>query len=136
MSLIQQLAEEFFAQPHVALLVIPGASAPLSIAVWYEYAPGGDIYLVTGPDSQKARRLREAGHCTLVVDSVSPPRYVAVDCDVVGEGEPSLEEPRSIAERYLPPPVLEGYLSHIEQNVGPEVRFTLRPTTWRSAGIG
>ncbi len=136
MSLMQHRAEEFFAEPHVALLMIPGPAAPLTMPVWYDYQRR-QHRLVTGPDSLAAKRLREAGRCTLVVDSVTPPpRYVAVECTLIEEGEPSLEAPRSVAARYLPPHILEGYLTHIEQNVGPEVRFTLRPVTWRSAGIG
>ena len=51
--------EAFLAGLHVGVLSIPSDGAPLSAPIWYDYEPGGDIWVLTGPESKKGR-LSEA----------------------------------------------------------------------------
>jgi nitroimidazol reductase NimA-like FMN-containing flavoprotein (pyridoxamine 5'-phosphate oxidase superfamily) len=60
--------EEFLAGLHVAVLGVdePGRG-PLIIPVWYSYAPGETVNVVTGGQSVKAQLLRAAGRFSLCV---------------------------------------------------------------------
>lgn len=126
----------FLAEPHVATIAIDGPRAPLAVPIWYDYSPGGDLWIATGADSLKARRLRAAGGCTLVVDTVTPrTRYVSVECELQSEGAPSLANTRDLAERYLPDAQVAGFVEYAEKNLATEARFVLRPVKWRSADL-
>lgn len=126
----------FLAEPHVATIAIGGAATPLAVPIWYDYSPGGDLWIATGAESLKARRLRASGGCTLVVDTVTPrTRYVSVECELESEGAPSLENTRALAERYLPAEQAAGFVEYAEQNLAAEARFVLRPVKWRSADL-
>lgn len=132
-ELTPEQAQSLLAEPQVAVIAInaPGRP-PLATPIWYDYAPGGDLTIVTSPESLKARRLRAAGGCTMVVDTVTPKvRYVSVECDLVAEEAPDPDFTRRMAARYLPGEAVEG----IVQVLGPEARFTLRPVRWRSADL-
>jgi nitroimidazol reductase NimA-like FMN-containing flavoprotein (pyridoxamine 5'-phosphate oxidase superfamily) len=43
--------ETFLANLHVGVLAIPSDGAPLTAPIWYDYEPGGDIWVLTGPKS-------------------------------------------------------------------------------------
>ena len=45
--------ESFLADLHVGILAIPSDGAPLTAPIWYDYEPGGDIWVLTGPNSKK-----------------------------------------------------------------------------------
>ncbi|WP_353651192.1 pyridoxamine 5'-phosphate oxidase family protein [Nakamurella sp. A5-74] len=131
-------AQEFLAAPRIGVLSIARVdleqrTAPLSIPIWYEYAPGGDLSIVTPVDSFKATVLRAAGRATLLVEeSVPRIRYVSVECELADELPPDPAHTRAMASRYLPQDQIEQFLA----NVPIEGRFVLRPVRWRSADLG
>ena len=137
MALERDDAQALLARPLVAVIAVEEAGKPpLAVPIWYSYEPGGDAWVITERDSLKARALRAAGACTLVVDEVQPrTRYVSVACTVVDERAATPDDGRAMAERYLPPEAVEGYLEFAGQNIGAEVVLTLRPTRWRSADL-
>ena len=57
--------EAFLGGVHVGVLSVedPGRG-PLTVPVWYAYAPGATVDVITG-GSAKARRLRAAGRFSL-----------------------------------------------------------------------
>lgn len=69
MALSRTEREQFLAEPHVAALAVnageKGDRAPLAVPIWYQYVPGGDIWIMTGRDSRKADLIRAAGRFTL-----------------------------------------------------------------------
>ena len=128
--------QQFLAEPHVGTIAIAGPKAPLAVPIWYHYRAGGELWIATGAESLKARRLRAAGGCTLVVDSVAPrTRYVSVECELESEGTPSLDNTRALAERYLPAEQAEQFVRYAQQTLAAEARFVLVPVKWRSADL-
>jgi len=96
--------EAFLAGVHVGVLAVEEAGrGPLTVPVWYAYEPGGTVNVITDGESLKARRLRDAGRCSLCAQSEEPPyRYVSVEGPVT-EDEHTVDpdERRAMAHRYL-----------------------------------
>jgi PPOX class probable F420-dependent enzyme len=127
--------QEFLADKHVAVLSVAATEGrpPASVPIWYDYTPGGNIRIMTGASSRKARLIERAGAVTLVVQREEPPyQYVVVEGSIVETTNPApadLQE--SIAIRYLGD---EGGRAFVRSMEGvEEVLFTIRPDRWLSA---
>lgn len=127
--------QEFLADKHVAVLSVAATEGrpPASVPIWYDYTPGGDVRIMTGASSRKARLIKQAGAVSLVVQREEPPyQYVVVEGTVVETTNPApadLQE--SIAIRYLGE---EGGRAFVRSMEGvEEVLFTIRPDRWLSA---
>ncbi|OBH57372.1 pyridoxamine 5-phosphate oxidase [Mycobacterium mantenii] len=127
--------QEFLADKHVAVLSVAATEGrpPASVPIWYDYTPGGDIRIMTGASSRKARLIAQTGAVTLVVQREEPPyQYVVVEGTVVETTKPApadLQE--STAIRYLGE---EGGRAFVRSMEGvEEVLFTIRPDRWLSA---
>lgn len=139
MALSREEREEFLAEPHVAALsVIRGNTrGPLTVPIWYQYAPGGELWFTTGAGSRKHRLLEAAGHCSLMVDRVQPTvRYVAVDGPVSRIEEGTDEQLVEMTRRYLPPEAVEPYLEMARREHGPSIAVFVKPQHWLSADLG
>ncbi|MEU5315384.1 pyridoxamine 5'-phosphate oxidase family protein [Streptomyces sp. NPDC021056] len=131
--------EQFLAEPHVAALSVDGGEgrAPLSVPIWYQYEPGGDIWIITGLGSRKQRLIEAAGRFSLMVDTVEPKlKYVSVEGPVLDTTPATIELLREISARYLPPEKVEGYVDFAWKNHGEQVIIRLRPERWVSSDIG
>ncbi|MEU5888478.1 pyridoxamine 5'-phosphate oxidase family protein [Streptomyces sp. NPDC047461] len=131
--------EQFLAEPHVAALSVDGGEgrAPLSVPIWYQYEPGGDIWILTGLGSRKQRLIEAAGRFSLMVDTVEPKlKYVSVEGPVLDTAPATIELLREISARYLPPEKVEGYVDFAWKNHGEQVIIRLRPERWVSSDIG
>lgn len=127
--------QEFLADKHVAVLSVAATEGrpPASVPIWYDYTPGGNVRIMTGASSRKARLITQAGAVTLVVQREEPPyQYVVVEGTIVETKNPApadLQE--SIAIRYLGE---EGGRAFVRSMEGvEEVLFTIRPDRWLSA---
>lgn len=127
--------QQFLADKHVAVLSVdttdgrPPASAP----IWYDYTPGGNIRITTGPATRKARLIERAGTVTLVVQREEPPyQYVVVEGTVVDTTSPAPPAAQlEIAVRYLGE---EGGRAFARSMEGQEtVLLTIRPDRWLTA---
>ena len=134
--------EAFLAGLHVGVLCLPRASGPpLAAPIWYDYQAGGDIWLVTGGQSQKGRLLEVGGSVCLVAQQEALPyAYVSVEgtvteirpCDVDADTRP-------MAKRYLGEQMGDAYA---DANAGNgSIRVTIRPDRWLTvdyakAGLG
>jgi nitroimidazol reductase NimA-like FMN-containing flavoprotein (pyridoxamine 5'-phosphate oxidase superfamily) len=131
--------EQFLAEPHIAALSVsdgPGRG-PLTVPIWYQYAPGGEVWILTEATSRKARLIQAAGRFTLMVDRVTPTtRYVSVEGPVTRTIPGTDELRREIAERYLPPEQAQAYLKLAEAEFDPEIAIYLRPERWLSSDLG
>jgi nitroimidazol reductase NimA-like FMN-containing flavoprotein (pyridoxamine 5'-phosphate oxidase superfamily) len=128
---------KFLAEPHVASLAVDAGPerAPLSVPVWYDYQPGGDVEFLTGRDSVKAALIEKAGRFTLLAHRTSPTyRYVSVEGPVIWSGPTTLEQLARIAARYLPPDTVPGYVEGSDLDA--LVTFRMRPERWLSADLG
>lgn len=138
MALTVEEREEFLAQPHIgALSVVESAErAPLNVPIWYQYTPGGNLWIRTGPESRKARAIRAAGRFSLMVQRVEPTiRYVSV------EGPAEFSEDNhdlsvEMAVRYLAAEQAEEFLEFERTHLGEHTVITMRPERWLSADMG
>ncbi|MEV4171479.1 pyridoxamine 5'-phosphate oxidase family protein [Nonomuraea sp. NPDC049709] len=137
MPLSVAVREAFLAEPHIASLAVEAGDgrAPLTVPVWYDYSPGGEIRFLTDGDSLKARLISKAGRFSMMVQRVSPTyRYVSVEGPLVHSGPTTMEDLTRISARYLPPDAVSGYVQGSDLNV--LVTFRMRPERWLSADLG
>ena len=127
--------EEFLADVHVGVLSVedPGRG-PLTVPVWYAYAPGATVDVITGGDSAKAHRLRSAGRFSLCAQTEEPPyRYVSVEGPITVVGAAvSPEERRALAYRYLGAEIGDLYLAATAEDAPHSVVFRMAPEHWRT----
>src|SRR5689334_10893258 len=113
MALSVQERQLFLAEPHIgALSVVERPDrAPLTVPIWYQYRPGGELWVLTAPDARKTRAIETAGRFSLMVQRTAPTiRYVSVDGPVVRTAAASDERSREISARYVPPHRVDEYL--------------------------
>ncbi|CAL9490921.1 hypothetical protein SUDANB176_03245 [Streptomyces sp. enrichment culture] len=139
MALTREEREQFLAEPHIAALAVdagPGR-APLTVPIWYQYAPGGDVWIMTGLDSRKNELISAAGRFSLMVDRTEPTiRYVSVEGPVLETVPATIEQLREISARYLPADKVEGYVDFAWKNHGEQVVVRMRPERWVSSDLG
>ena len=131
--------ERFLAEPHIgALSVVERPDrAPLTVPIWYQYSPGGELWILTAPDARKTRAIEAAGRFGLMVQRSEPTiRYVSVDGPVIRTAEASVERSREMAARYLPPDKVAEYLEYERTQLGEHIAIYLRPEHWLSADLG
>ena len=125
--------EAFLAETRVAVVGIAEAGrGPLTVPVWYSYAPGEVVRFVTGGASRKARLLRAAGRMSLCVQTETPPyKYASVEGPAAIVGAPDWErDVRGMAFRYLGPQMGEMYLTMTAEQHAGAVLVELTPERW------
>ncbi|GAA5169501.1 pyridoxamine 5'-phosphate oxidase family protein [Pseudonocardia eucalypti] len=126
--------ERFLAEKHVGVISIARSEGPpLAVPVWYQYQPGGDVIVQTGPESVKYRLLEKARAFSLTVQTETPPgyKYVSVSGPVTEiEQETSPEDLRAMAYRYFSKADADEYLKTLENER--VVQLHMRPDRWYS----
>jgi hypothetical protein len=139
MALSQEEREQFLAEPHVAALSVYAGDTrgPLTVPIWYQYTPGGEPWILTGPASRKARLIEANGFFSLMVERVEPTtRYVAVD-GAVSRIEPGTDaQLEEMTRRYLSGTAADEYLEFARKELGSHVAIYLQPQHWLSADMG
>jgi nitroimidazol reductase NimA-like FMN-containing flavoprotein (pyridoxamine 5'-phosphate oxidase superfamily) len=121
--------EAFLAALHVGVLAIPSDGAPLTAPIWYDYAPGGDIWVLTGPNSRKGRLLSEGLKVTMVAQQEELPyAYVSVEGTVTAIEPQGNGDTQQMAIRYLGEELGKQYAQ--ANAAGESVRVTIRPDRW------
>jgi hypothetical protein len=131
--------EFFLAQPHVAALSVSAGQGrgPFTVPIWYQYAPGGEAWVLTEAGSRKTRLIEMAGRFTLMVERVMPTvRYVSVERPVTRTVPGTDEMLQEIAVRYLPPDQVPAYIEFANAELGEQVAIYLRPQRWLTADLG
>ncbi|KUL53044.1 MULTISPECIES: pyridoxamine 5'-phosphate oxidase family protein [Streptomyces] len=139
MSLSVEEREQFLAEPHIGALAVAAGDgrAPLTLPIWYQYAPGGDLWVMTGRHSKKGRLIEAAGRFSLMVDRLEPTvRYVSVEGPVVRTEDATVERLREISARYLPADKVDGYVESAAKEHGEQAIYHLRPEHWYAADLG
>ncbi|MER7346213.1 pyridoxamine 5'-phosphate oxidase family protein [Streptomyces aurantiacus] len=140
MALTPEEREQFLAEPHIAALAVDSGKddrAPLTVPIWYQYEPGGDVWIMTGRDSRKGRLIAAAGRFSLMVERLDPTiRYVSVEGPVVATEPATRELLREISARYLPAEKVDGYVDMAWKEHGEQVVIRLRPERWVSSDLG
>ncbi|MBF6346730.1 pyridoxamine 5'-phosphate oxidase family protein [Nocardia cyriacigeorgica] len=130
--------EEFLAQPQLASLAVDGfdGRGPLTVPIWYQYNPGGELWVITGTESRKLTHIRAAGRFSLVAQRLEPTvRYVSVEGPVTRIEPMTDEHSREMAARFLPAENVAGYL-RVSAQFGEQVVVFMRPEHWLSADMG
>jgi hypothetical protein len=138
-SLSEHDRELFLAEPHIAALSVsagPGRG-PWTIPIWYQYAPGGETWVLTSAGSRKARLIEAAGRFTLMVERTIPTeRYVSVEGPVTRTVPGTDQMLLEISERYLAPEKVPAYIKFVQAELGEQVAIYLRPQRWLTADLG
>ena len=131
--------EVFLAEPHVAALSVSAGRGrgPFTVPIWYQYAPGGEAWVLTEAGSRKVRLIEIAGRFTLMVERVMPTtRYVSVEGPATRTAPGTDALLREIAARYLPPGKVPAYIEFAKAELGEQVAIYLRPERWLTADLG
>lgn len=139
MALSKDEREAFLAEPHIGALSVSAGTGrgPLVVPIWYQYHPGGELWVLTGKGSRKHELIEKAGYLSLMAEQAEPSvRYVAVD-GAVDRIEPGTDEQLvEMTKRYLSGDDAEKYLTFARENLGPDVAIYLKPEHWLSADLG
>ncbi|MER6914689.1 pyridoxamine 5'-phosphate oxidase family protein [Streptomyces sp. NPDC000594] len=140
MTLTREERQQFLAEPHIAALAVDAGEdgrAPLTVPVWYQYAPGRDVWIMTGLGSRKERLISRAGRFSLLVDREAPTvRYVSVEGPVVETLPATRRHVVEISARYLPARKVASYVEFVEKELDEQVIIHMRPQRWNSADLG
>ena len=127
--------DAFLMDLHVGVISIeqPDA-APITVPIWYDYAPDVGLWVITGKDSQKGRALAAAGRFSLCAQTEEPPayRYVSVEGRIVDERPADREkDTRPMAHRYFGKELGDLYLEG-QSGDDASMVFTMQPERWRT----
>ena len=138
MSLSMTIAEReaFLADLHVGVLGVNHGAVPLAVPIWYDYEPGGDLWVLTSPDSIKGRALEATGRFSLCAQTEQPPyRYVTVEGSVGAVEEPTTEQTTQMAHRYLGPELGDAYVAATSGTSDSRL-YRLTPERWYTVDYG
>jgi len=127
--------QQFLAGLHVGIVAIPEPNCgPLTVPVWYDYRPGGDLWFITGPESRKGRLLRRGLRISLCAQTEAPPyKYVSVEGPIVSL-DPGRDELLPMAVRYLGE---QRGAAYAEGSTGDsDVVVRVRPERWLAVDYG
>ncbi|WP_328494801.1 pyridoxamine 5'-phosphate oxidase family protein [Streptomyces sp. NBC_00414] len=139
MALPREEREKFLAEPYVAALAVDAGAgrAPLIVPIWYQYEPGGLVWILTGLNSRKHELISAAGRFSLMVDRLEPTiRYVSLEGPVVGTAPATREQLHEISARYLPADKVDAYVDFSWKEHGEMVVIRMRPERWLSSDLG
>jgi nitroimidazol reductase NimA-like FMN-containing flavoprotein (pyridoxamine 5'-phosphate oxidase superfamily) len=131
--------ESFLADLHVGIISISEEGrGPLTVPIWYSYAPGAEVRVVTGETSLKAQLLRRAGRFSLCVQTETPPyKYVSVEGPVVAIEPANLErDRRPLAHRYFGVRAGDQYIKRTRAETDENVLVRMRPERWLTVDYG
>jgi len=130
--------DAFLADLHVGMISIEmEGEAPLTVPIWYDYAPDVGVWVITGETSQKGIALKRAGRFSLCAQNETPPayQYVSVTGPIV-ETRPADKErdARPMAHRYFGKQTGDLYID--SESDESSLVFVMRPERWRTVDYG
>ncbi len=129
--------EEYLSRPHVGVIAIEQEGhGPLAVPVWYSYEPGGNVEVLMGSDSIKAKLITAAGRYTMTVQREELPyKYVMAEGPVVETRPADTEaDTRPMARRYLGDELGDQYVG--EGADSSSIVVVMRPERWYSTDYG
>ena len=131
----KQEREAFLADVHVGVISIAEVGrGPLTVPIWYNYEPGGELRIMTGRESRKGSLLARAGRFSLCAQSDSPPdKYVSVEGPIVSTEAADIERDlRPLARRYLGKEAGDRYVEETRNlpTHNDNVLVRMRPERW------
>ena len=122
--------ESFLSGLHVGIISIPRAvKGPLTVPIWYDYKPGGDLWVITDTDSIKGKLLARASRISLCAQTETAPyQYVSVEGPFTTRPS-SQEELLGMAIRYLGEKQGRAYAEGSNGGDG-SIIVSMTPETW------
>ena len=127
--------EAFLAALHVGVISIedPGRG-PLTAPIWYDYTPGGELWVITDRDSRKGKLLKVGKRISLVAQTESIPyQYVSVEGPITSiEPADGARHTLPMAQRYLGQELGQQYVAATgaQQQARGSILVHMRPERW------
>jgi PPOX class probable F420-dependent enzyme len=126
--------EAFLAAVHVGVLsIVEPDRGPLTVPIWYDYEPGGEVWVWTDTSSRKAALLRQAGRASLCVQHETRPyKYVSIEGPITAVMQATTADIRRLATRYLGAEEAEVYVDGLEDGgaTDSDIVVRIRPERW------
>jgi hypothetical protein len=131
MSLVER--ETFLSALHVGIISIPRATkGPLTVPIWYDYEPGGEVWVITDTDSIKGKLLANASRISLCAQTeIAPYQYVSVE-GPFSTRSTTQEELLAMAIRYLGEEQGQAYADNSAGSGAGSITVAIAPETWFS----
>ncbi len=129
-SMTTEEKQSFMADLHVGVIGLndPG-QGPLTIPIWYDYTPGGDLWFITGKSSRKGALLEMGSRLSMAAQTEEAPyRYVSVEGPITSIEPATTETLLAMAVRYLGEKQGAAYAA--ESSIENQVTVTVRPERW------
>ena len=135
-AMTKEEKQVFLAGLHIGVLSLSdNPKGPLTVPIWYDYEPGGELWFITGPNSLKGKLLKVGVRLSLMAQSEEPPyKYVSIEGPVVSIDEATNNDLLAMAIRYLGKDGGEQYAKNSESGGGVIVR--VKPERWLSVDYG
>ncbi len=127
--------QAFLAETRVGIISIPQEGrGPLTVPVWYNYQPGGDVCIWTGAETRKAKLLASTKRISFCVQEPTPPfyKYVSVEGPFTIQPVDLERDIRPMALRYFDPEQAELYVADVAKggNWKKDILICLTPERW------
>lgn len=125
--------ELFLSALHVGIISIPRATkGPLTVPIWYDYQPGGEVWVITDTDSIKGKLLTKASRISLCAQTETAPyQYVSVEGPFTTRPS-TQEELLAMAVRYLGEEQGKAYAENSAGGGEGSIVVAIAPETWFS----
>jgi len=129
-SMSQTEKEAFLADLHVGVIGINDPDqGPLTVPIWYDYEPGGDLWVITGRSSRKGKLLTPGNRVSLAAQTEDAPyKYVSIEGPVTAIEHTDAATLLAMAQRYLGEEMGTAYAEGSDLNDQVTVRIT--PERW------
>ena len=138
-TMTKQERESFLADLHVGIISITEEGrGPLTVPIWYSYAPGGEVRVVTGRTTRKAQLLGRARRFSLCAQTETwPYKYVSVEGPIVAIEPANLErDRRPLAHRYFGVRAGDQYIERTRAGTDENMLVRMRPERWLTVDYG
>lgn len=131
MSQAEKMA--FLADLHVGVLGLnehgPEDRGPLTVPIWYDYQPDGELWIITGRTSRKGKLLELGTRLSLAAQTENAPYcYVSVEGVVTSIEATDAETLLAMAVRYLGEEQGAAYAAG--SNLDGQITVRIQPQRW------
>lgn len=125
--------ERFLSDLHVGIISIPRATkGPLTVPIWYDYEPGGEVWVITDSDSIKGKLLTKSSRISLCAQTETAPyQYVSIEGPYTTRPA-TQEELLAMAIRYLGEKQGQAYAENSSGGGEGSIIVSIAPETWFS----
>lgn len=129
-SMSQAEKEAFMAELHVGVIGINDPDhGPLTVPIWYDYEPGGELWMITGSQSRKGKLLTPGSRISLAAQTEDAPyKYVSVEGPITHIEATDAGTLLAMAQRYLGQEMGAAYAQG--SDLGEQVTVRMQPQRW------